>query len=315
VRQHAPAPSSSSSQESFDSYRRLADVFHELLAEQSLEAVLDRMATTLAEIVAYDALTLYTWDEGRRELLPLLARGAWAHETMSNPVPAGRGLTGWAIEHLEPVLANQAHLDPRVVQVPGTPVEPDSLVVVPLVARGVVKGTLNIYRLGAEARFREDEFELARRFAGAAALAIDNAQTRALLEHQAQTDSLTGLYNHRHFHERLKGELARAGRTADSVALVMVDFDDFKRVNDVHGHATGDAALIGFADLLRGLVRQADVVCRVGGEEFGVVMPSRPAPMRSRSPAGSGRVSSRWSCRPTARCAPRSASPRGRSTR
>jgi diguanylate cyclase (GGDEF)-like protein len=274
VRQHAAAPPSNSSQESFDSYRRLADVFHGLLAEQSLESLLDRMATTLAEIVSYEALTLYTWDETRRELLPLLARGNWAREAMDNPVPAGHGLTGWAIEHLEPVLANQAHLDPRVGHVPGTPTDPDSLIVVPLIARGIVKGTLNIYRLGEEARFAEDEFDLARRFADAAALAIDNAQTRARLEHQAQTDSLTGLYNHRHFHERLKGELARAGRTADSVALVMLDFDDFKRVNDVHGHAAGDLALIEFAELLRGLVRQADVICRVGGEEFGVIMPS-----------------------------------------
>ena len=81
---------------------------------------------------------------------------------------------------------------------------------------------------------------------------MDNAQIRARLEHQAQTDSLTGLYNHRHFHERLKGELARAGRTADSVALVMIDFDDFKRVNDIHGHAAGDSVLVDFAELLRG---------------------------------------------------------------
>ncbi|MGZ8695597.1 MAG: diguanylate cyclase, partial [Gaiellaceae bacterium] len=269
MRPHAPPRL-----ESTESYRRLADVFHGLLAEHSLESLLDRMATTLAEIVAYDALTVYAWDEVSRELLPLLARGTWAQEAMDTPVPAGRGLTGWAIEHLEPVLANQAHEDPRVGLVPGTPAEPDSLIVVPLVARGIVKGTLTIYRLGEKARFDESEFELARRFADAAALAMDNAQIRAKLEHQAQTDSLTGLYNHRHFHERLKGELARAGRTADSVALVMIDFDDFKRVNDIHGHAAGDGVLVDFADLLRATVRQADVVCRVGGEEFGVVMPS-----------------------------------------
>ena len=198
-----------------------------------------------------------------------MVAGSHGHAGARRPRPDRLG-----IEHLEPVLANQAHEDPRVEHMPGTPADPDSLIVVPLVARGIVKGTLTIYRLGEEARFDETEFELARRFADAAALAMDNAQIRARLEHQAQTDSLTGLYNHRHFHERLKGELARAGRTADSVALVMIDFDDFKRVNDIHGHAAGDGVLVDFAELLRLSVRQANVICRVGGEEFGVIMPS-----------------------------------------
>ena len=64
--------------------------------------------------------------------------------------PFGEGITGWAVEHREPVLANQAHLDPRVRIVPGTPAEPEALIVVPLVARGNLKGTLNIYREGDE---------------------------------------------------------------------------------------------------------------------------------------------------------------------
>jgi diguanylate cyclase (GGDEF)-like protein len=153
-------------------------------------------------------------------------------------------------------------------------VEPESLIVVPLIARGYLKGTLNIYRLGEDALFDESEFELAQRFGDAAALALDNAQIRARLEHQAQTDSLTGLYNHRHFHDRLRAELTRISRTRDSVAVLMLDLDDFKRVNDVHGHGEGDQVLVAVAELLHSLVRGSDVVCRVGGEEFAIIMPS-----------------------------------------
>ena len=90
-----------------------------------------------------------------------------------------------------------------------------------------------MYRLGETASFDEDEFELAKWFGDAAALALDNAQVRARLEHQAQTDSLTDLYNHRVFHERLRAELMRASRARDSVALLMFDIDEFKRVNDI----------------------------------------------------------------------------------
>ena len=118
------------------------------------------------------------------------------------------------------------------------------MIVVPLIARGALKGALNIYRLGEDAAFDEHEFELAKWFGDAAALALDNAQIRARLEHLAQTDSLTGLYNHRFFHERLRSELTRASRSHDSVAVLMFDLDDFKRVNDVYGHGAGDQLLV-----------------------------------------------------------------------
>jgi len=171
------------------------------------------------------------------------------------------------------VLANQAHLDPRVGVIPGTPPdEPEALVSVPLVARSAIKGVLNVYRLGQHAAFDEREFELAKRFGDAAALALDNAQTRARLEHQAQTDSLTGLFNHSVFHERLRTTLQHASRTHAPVAVLMLDLDDFKCINDVHGHGVGDELLRLLADALRGAVRNGDVVCRLGGEEFGVIM-------------------------------------------
>ena len=260
-----------------DSYRRLADVFHDVLSEQSLDSLLVRIADTLAEIVPYEALHIYEADEAKRELVPALVRSEWASEILSERFPFGEGITGWAVEHREPVLSNQAHLDPRVQFVPGTPVDPEALIVVPLVARGLLKGTLNVYRIGEDASFSEQEFELAQRFGDAAALALDNAHGRARLEYQAQTDSLTGLYNHRYFHERLRRELTRGSSAHESVALVMMDIDDFKKVNDVYGHGIGDQVLAGLADHLRAAVRSTDVVCRIGGEEFAVIVPAGDA--------------------------------------
>jgi diguanylate cyclase (GGDEF)-like protein len=258
-----------------ESYRRLAEIFHDVLSELSLDSLLDRIATTLAELVPHDSLVVYEADEERRLLTPLLARDPWADKIMGTRTHFGRGLTGWAVEQRTPVLANRAHLDPRVEIVPGTPAdEPEALISVPLIARGAVKGALNIYRLGEDARFFEEEFELAQRFGDAAALALDNAQVRARLEREAQTDALTGLHNHRAFHERLRAELQRASRVHDTVAILMFDIDDFKHVNDVYGHGVGDQLLIWLARLVRETVRASDVVCRLGGEEFGVILPS-----------------------------------------
>ena len=254
-------------------YRRLAEIFHDVLSEQSLDALLERIADTLAELIPYEDVHIYEADEAKRELIPVLARSKWADEIMRERFSYGEGITGWAVEHREAVLANRAHLDPRVRFVPGTPVEPEALIAVPLIARGSLKGALNVYRVG-DAEFTDEEFILATRFGDAAALALDNAQIRASLEHQASTDALTGLYNHRTFHDRVRQELMRASAEHDTVALVMVDLDDFKKVNDVYGHGVGDQLLLQVADVLRASVRPSDVVCRVGGEEFAILVPS-----------------------------------------
>src|SRR5436309_5046223 len=255
-------------------YRRLAEIFHDVLSEESLDALLERIADALAVLIPYEDVHIYEADEAKRELIPVLARSKWANEIMSETFSFGEGITGWAVEHREPVLANKAHLDPRVRFVPGTPVDPEALIAVPLIARGRLKGTLNIYRVGEDVEFSEEEFLLACRFGDAAALAIDNAHVRARLEHQASTDALTSLYNHRTFHDRLRQEVMRASMEHDTVALVMIDLDDFKRVNDVYGHGIGDQLLLQVADVLRNTVRGNDVVCRVGGEEFAIILPS-----------------------------------------
>ncbi len=268
--EHEPAPLD----ERVESYRRLAQIFHDVLSEQSLDSLLERIADTLAELVPYDALHVYEADEAGRALVPIHARSEWAAEVMRNEIPYGRGITGWAAERRTPVLANEAHLDPRVAFVPGTPADPEALIAVPLIARGSLKGSLNIYRIGEGASFGAEDLELATSFGDAAALALDNAQIRARLEHLAQTDSLTGLYNHRYFHERLHAELARANRVQDTVALMMLDIDDFKRVNDICGHGEGDRVLRVVGEALRSTARDSDTVCRIGGEEFAVILPS-----------------------------------------
>ena len=275
VTEAAALPAASEQTALVESYRRLADVFHDVLAEQSLDALFDRIADALADLVPHDSLTIYEADEPRRLLTAVWARDKWADKILADKCPFGVGLTGWGVEHREPVRANKAHLDPRTETVAGTPDdEPEAMITIPLIARESIKGALNIYRLGEDASFDDDEFELAKRFGDAAALALDNAQIRARLEHQAQTDSLTGLYNHRAFHERLRSALASASRAHECVSVLMLDIDDFKRVNDVYGHGSGDEILRSLAETLKDAVRTSDVVYRLGGEEFAIVITS-----------------------------------------
>ena len=93
------------------------------------------------------------------------------------------------------------------------------------------------------------------------------------LTEQANKDPLTGLYNHRHFQERLASEVSRANRYAHVLSLLMIDIDFFKNFNDAYGHPAGDAALVNLAEILRAKIRDTDIPARYGGEEFAVILP------------------------------------------
>jgi diguanylate cyclase (GGDEF)-like protein len=253
----------------------LWNIAHLLASEHRQERVLDAVADALADLVPYDSLIVYQADLALRQLRPVLARDQYADEIMASAATQfGEGITGTAVEAGVPRLVNDVHLDPTAVQIPGTPEdEPESMVVIPLTVRDERKGALCVYRVGEGNHFSEHEFRLAIRFGELAALAIDNADTLARLQAEVVTDHLTGFYNHRYFQERLREELKRAGRRRTPVSLLLFDIDDFKRVNDSFGHQIGDQVLQGLSSVVRQTCRAEDVLCRIGGEEFAVILP------------------------------------------
>src|SRR2546423_12150440 len=95
-----------------ESYKRLADVFHQLLAEQELDTLLEQVAETLGDIVPYDTLTVYEAEEAARELVAVYARDRWADQIVGSRVSYGEGITGWAALDRPPVAADAAHTDP-----------------------------------------------------------------------------------------------------------------------------------------------------------------------------------------------------------
>jgi len=103
--------------------------------------------------------------------------------------------------------------------------------------------------------------------------AIENAKRFREARQLADLDALTGLHNRRYFHETLSREVARAHRYGRQLALVVLDLDDFKAINDRIGHLTGDAVIAESAERVRDVVRSADIACRVGGDEFAVILP------------------------------------------
>jgi two-component system, cell cycle response regulator len=144
---------------------------------------------------------------------------------------------------------------------------------VPLADGGQRVGWLGIFSRTENIRFGDDDLRRIEELAERVAPALENARRFQEARQLADLDSLTGLHNRRFFHETLAREVARAHRYGRGLALILMDVDDFKEINDRMGHLAGDAALAEAAARIRLAVRESDVPCRVGGDELGVILP------------------------------------------
>ena len=134
-------------------------------------------------------------------------------------------------------------------------------------------GTLAVFWRGHDRDPSDRELALLEELAAHAGPAIENARRFREARQLADLDALTSLHNRRYFHETLARECARAHRYDRRLALVIFDIDDFKAINDRSGHLAGDAVLAAVAERLQSVVRSADVACRIGGDEFAVILP------------------------------------------
>ena len=259
-------------------YERLTALYHDLLGRKSLPDLLGRAASAVGELVPCNSLLIAEAHPTERVIVPLLATGSWEEETLRIRPGFGQGLIGWTVENAQAVMANEAHRDPRAGHVTGTPAdEPEAIICLPLLAEGEVVGALSLYREGDGNTFTETEFAIAQHFADAIAIAITHARNRVQLQLEANTDHLTGCLNRRGFTHQLHKTVTAARDEDQLVALILVDLDHFKHVNDELGHRTGDLVLCHVADQLRAAVPADVPVSRLGGDEFAVILapPSR----------------------------------------
>ncbi len=155
----------------------------------------------------------------------------------------------------EKVVPSQAHLEKKL----------DDAREESLILRAQLDRILSDQRdRGAAEILREAAFQQA-------ILIAELREKEEILSKLVITDGLTGLYNHRHFQQRLREEFDRIKRYSGALSLIMIDIDNFKCFNDTHGHPAGDKVLLKVANILRDNARHSDIVARYGGEEFAVI--------------------------------------------
>jgi diguanylate cyclase (GGDEF)-like protein len=257
--------------------RALLELSRAVATASTRNEVAQRLADTIPAVVDCDRVAAFLWDETEDTLVCHAVTGSGGEPS---EVLRALRVRPSDTEQLVSLIDNptagpifcDADTPDEFIAATMRRTGAQALIMVPIVSHERFYGLLNVSVTERPERLQPTS-DLRGLLAGVVAqgaTALDNARLIETMAHQARFDSLTGLHGHRAFHEALKIQLDQRG---GQFALAAVDIDDFKLVNDLHGHPVGDEALRRVAEALRSSVREQDTVFRVGGEEFAVLMP------------------------------------------
>ncbi len=247
---------------SHDDERR-AGILGELAGTIDLDEVLTRVLEAAAAVRGVDAALVTIASAGDEK--PTVATTGLSPEEADIAVAAP--LDGWAARAVTVAYEYPAEADTN-----GSDLIRHG-VAVPIPGEAGAVGYLVVFSRAPVHAFAEPEKRSLEDLAIRAGPAIENARRFREARQLADLDALTGLHNRRYFHETLAREVSRAQRYNRHLALVIFDLDGFKAINDRIGHLAGDGVLAEVAERVRSVVRSADVACRVGGDEFGIILP------------------------------------------
>jgi len=235
--------------------------------------VADTMAlisSKLSNLVPFSCCALFLHNEEMENLRCRFATGIDAEIIQQISVKSGMGLTGWVARNRRTLVNARPSADLEAAGIAAT-TSLQSALVCPLVFNERFIGTLSVYHIDAGC-FTDDHRRLLDRVCEQAAAVIYNSIVFEQTQEDSLTDPLTGLPNTRFMFMHLTRELARAERLKSEVSLLVMDLDDFKGINDNHGHHVGDRALREVAGVLRAAIRPYDICVRYAGDEFIVVL-------------------------------------------
>src|SRR5213595_2670956 len=244
---------------------RRSRIFGELAGSIDLDEVLSRALEATGALQGADAALVMLPDtQGGKPLVATLGLSVEEAErhAITGP-PDGRLARSISMSYTYPELERGEREEAPI----------SSGLAVPLPGENGTLGYLTIFTRTRGHQYSDEDVLLLESLAVHAGPAIENANRFREARQQADLDALTGLHNRRFFHETLARECARAHRYERQLSLVVFDLDDFKDVNDRIGHLAGDAVLAEAAERVRDVVRTSDIACRVGGDEFAVILP------------------------------------------
>jgi diguanylate cyclase (GGDEF)-like protein/putative nucleotidyltransferase with HDIG domain len=228
------------------------------------------VAAKLSSLVPFSACALFVYSESTERLHCRFATGTDSELMQQIEVRTGQGLNGWVARNRRPLVNARPSADLEAMG-SNAPTVLQSALVCPLAIGERLIGTLAVYHV-EPSFYREDHRRLLERVCEQAGAVVHNSVIFEQTQEDSLTDPLTGLPNTRSLFNHLTRELARAERLKSEVALVVMDLNDFKEINDHYGHQFGDVALRQVGNVLRATIRPYDMCVRYAGDEFIVVL-------------------------------------------
>jgi diguanylate cyclase (GGDEF)-like protein/putative nucleotidyltransferase with HDIG domain len=248
----------------------LFEIAQDLGNSLSLDETLSVLAVRLRKIIPHHALAI--WIERDGVLYPEYVTGEDYRLFASLEIPAGQGLSGWVAHNRKPIVNGNPTVESSYLNDPGKNSVLRSAVAVPLEGMSGVVGVLSLYHMDRDA-FTKDHLRILLGISAKIGMSIENALRFRQVESSATTDFLTNLPNARSLFLTLDAEISRAKRSNQTLAVLVVDLDGFKQINDRFGHLDGNKVLKAVASGLKGTCREYDSVARMGGDEFVVLLP------------------------------------------
>ena len=266
--------------------RQRAEALLEVLtiaaSDLSLRKVLAKVCESVLSLSVGERCSIFLMDAEHRRLEPVMSLGAQDEKLWQKfrhpPArvrrePAEQRFLQAATTWEKPIVVEDAENSPILPRWWVKTFSLKSLVQYPLRVKDRTIGAMTVHTSRDRVRFPQEEIETLAAVAKQAAIVIESARLHERLQEQATTDPLTGLYNHRHIHERLDEEFARASRGGRPLAVMMLDMDNLKFFNDTCGHLVGDESIRFAAGLFGKALRVSDILGRYGGDEFLAVLP------------------------------------------
>jgi diguanylate cyclase (GGDEF)-like protein len=263
-------PGSHAGEASFS--RLLSEAARALQTEHDTERVLRVAAGFLLQAIPADRLAIFEADHASHRMKPRILAGAGTEGLADMDISMSAGITGWVFSRGLPYRCGDTESHPAAAAIPRTERIRESLLAIPLIAGDLRLGIIDLWRQGLDS-FTEEELERGALVSFVVGAAWRSAQMFTDIEERALTDALTGLYNRRWWRDMAPRLMAQSRRTGDDVAVLLMDLDHFKQINDSAGHAAGDAVLRAVSGALQRVIREGDYAVRFGGEEFLIILP------------------------------------------